>query len=146
MTPQTFLLTDPRLMPGEFAARSYPDTKRRTATTLFNRALKRDTGELGATLAHAQVQQLATDLTAGLRRPEGRPGAHADEGLLALARDARLKQKALAVAVYAGLAPASAERYWSEVGAGERELTPSERRVLRTELQALAAKCQQIAK
>jgi len=146
MTPQTFLLTDARLNPGEFAARSYPASMRRTATALFNRLLKRETSELGATLATAQVQQLATDLTAGLRRPEGRPGATADAGLVALASDARLKQKAVALSVFRDYAPMSAEIYWLAVRKGERELTPRERQLLRTELQALAAKCQQIAK
>jgi hypothetical protein len=138
---KTLLRDDERLSAAEFCARLYPDQDRRRATTLGARVLKRP-GDFPAHLADEatkQVQQLATDLAAGLSRPSGRPALLTDEGpaLLALARDPRLHQAAFARAVFHKFANESALIYWMNLRKGTRKLNQEEARTLRTELQAL---------
>jgi len=142
------LLSDPRLNTPEFGARLYPEKARRLAAHTLNLALKKDADlpEQVVTAAQREVRQLITDLSAGLRRPEGRPGTNADTGLMALVKDVRLVQQAFYQAIWSGHAPETARRYWGLARTGIRPLEPSERRTLRVELQALVAACERALK
>ena len=154
MSLTSFIRDDPRLVSRELVARAYPEKPRRTATTVAARLLKRERTP-GTERAEVrefyerttkQVQQLATDLRAGLARPEGHPKPGGDTGLLALASDPRLRRDALARAVFPHEPENTALAWWADVRKGVRRLDLAERRLLHTELKALAEACVQACK